>query len=202
MSKHTVNVPEYVAASGRRKFTAAQFLAEFQAVPGVPRWRRYRSPIRVIACLPDESRLVLHVRRSTQMRLLLCRRDLVLKSVSWGECGHARPGLLGVRGLFALNHAMHTGAVRRDGLSIVQHWMEHTSRSRGYLPGDFFDLLAFLEIRPIFTRKTALVAETETTTPPPASVSPPETLGIMSHVTKDITKGKSKGRKRPDERRR
>ena len=182
MSKHVVNVPEYVAANGRRKFTANQFLAEFEAVPGVPRWRRYSSPIRIIAILPDESRLVLHVRRSTQMRFLLCRRDLVFKSVSWGECGHARPGRLGVRGLFALAQAMHTGAVRKDGLSIVQHWIEHTSLSRGYLPGDFFDLLAFLEIRPLFTRKTAVTAAPESTTKPPAPVSPPETVYVMSHI--------------------
>jgi len=182
LSKHTVHVPDSVTRSGLRRFTASQFLAEFEAVPGVPLWRRYRSPIRVIACLPDESRLVLHVRRVVQMQMLLSRRDLVLKSVSWGECGHARPGKLGVRGLYALNHALNTAAVRRGGLSIVQHWMANTSRTRGALPGDFFDLLAFLEIRPIFTRQTALNAAPESTVPPPARVSPPETLSIMSYI--------------------
>ncbi len=148
MTKYIVN---YHGDTPRRKYTAGQFLAEFAECKGRSRVRDLRNPVRVVWVNSVEVPVVEKCRTAGAIFALFQRVAVAhgaICKLSWKGCtiGHA--------GLYALNHAIRTPALRKGGLNIVRHWLENRKGSMAPLGCDLSDLFDFLEIRPIFRGKT------------------------------------------------
>ena len=180
MTKHLVHVPEYVLSSRQLK-TAGQWLTECIIHKGRDKRRQFtfRSPLSVGYVTSDSlSHESLICPTSTDLFALFQRLQRcggVLIRLGWKEAK------IGAKGLYELNHAIHTFAIKKGGLNIVRHWLENRRGSMVPLAIDFPALLSFLEVRPIL-KKNSVPADT--------------TLSIMSHVRVDIMKRKTAGRKR------
>lgn len=148
MGKYRVYVPEF---TGRRKMTAAQWLAEFRMHKKGDRTRIFdlAFPVTVSVQADDNAKPKTKVcRTSTQIFSMLCEKGPVVR-LAW------RFGHVGANGLFALNKARTTGALRKDGLTIVHHWLATRPGFNRFMRDDLFSLLSFLEIRPVSRVKTA-----------------------------------------------
>lgn len=154
MGKHTVHVPESTLASDRRRMTAAQWLTEFRVnAPSEGRTSvfRFAAPVRLTFDQGDGLPRHEEFKESPSLfrRLYaLALADAVLISV------RSEGWKLNAKGLFTLNHALRTPAVRKGGLNIVRHYFDTRSANKIPLRGDFDALLSYLEVRPILTRKT------------------------------------------------
>jgi hypothetical protein len=191
MAKHVVNVPEY-ATSSRRMMTANQWLAEFAVRDAREKSRVliFADPVRVSYLEPlDDKPRVLVCRTSPTLFSLLERLAYaggILRAVSWR--GHS----LDAHGLFALNKANQTAAVRKGGLNIVRHWLENKTGTTVPLRGDFLALLSYLEIRPVSRVKTGK-NDSSTSTPdsaPAASTAIHYVSSRIRHNDKDLRGGK------------
>ncbi len=151
MPKYTVNVDEVMLRNGRQRLTAGQWLAQcrvYNKSEGRLLVFDLPEPITISAVKNDGEKPETKIcRKSWQILEMFCRGHLV--AVRW------RSGYLGPRGLHTLNTALNTAAVRKGGLNIVRHWLENRTGGGGFLREDFFALLSFLEIRPVFRVKTA-----------------------------------------------
>ena len=168
MTKHVVHVPES-AVSSRQLKTAGQWLTEFKVMDRAQKSRvhLFPSPVRVgfvhgAYTESDPQSLVCH----TSLALFALFQRLkfsggVICRLTWKGCR------IGPKGLYELNHAILTPAVRKGGLNIVRHWLENRRGSLTALAIDFPALLSYLEIRPIHK---------------PNSVIAPLTLSIMSII--------------------
>lgn len=195
MSKYTVHVDEAMTR-GFRKLTASQWLALTRVYPkseGRTRVFDLAEPITVSVVASDGGKPVTRVcRKSWQVLGMIFRPGLVV-ALRWRSAG------LGPHGLHAFNTARFTAAVRKGGLNIVRHWLEHRPQGRTFLRDDLFALLSFLEIRPVFTRKTPKTARPFASKP----TAPTKPNGIyyvhsyIGHNAKDLG-----GKKAPRVRRR
>lgn len=192
--KHIVHVPESSLAHGRRKFTAAQFLAEHKVRdPGEPPSRAFdlRPPITVRWTTrdrgPANQECVTKAARLFALIAEVAGAHGVILSVSC-SAWH-----LGPVGLFFLNRALYTYPHRQGGRNIVRCFVEDHPRIRVPLSGTFLDLLAFLEIRPV-SRVKRPISTSLTTSPisvPPAPNAIRYVHSRIGHKVKDL-----KGRKR------
>ena len=185
MPKYTVNVPD---SADFRRMTAAQWLAEYRVLEKGDRSRAFNlpAPVRVTVVGEDERTRTTTVCRTATELFALLNAPGLLGSVSWPG------GKLGPVGLYQLNTALLTPAIRKGGHNIVRHWLSTRKGATVPLGCDFAALLSFLEIRPLFTRKTPAPVES---TSAPALASPLSNnrpLDIMSHVGGDITSGAKK----------
>lgn len=152
MAKHTVNVDEAHFRS-RRRMTAHEWLTECRVEPGAyrrPAHFRFLSPVWLTFDQGEGRQRERFTESPALFRRLstLVSADAVLigvRSADWK---------LAPKGLFTLNHALRTPAVRKGGLNIVRHFLENQRGSRIALKGDFDALLSYLEIRPVFRAKT------------------------------------------------
>ena len=142
MPNYRVHVPDH---HSRRLMTSAQWLAECRVRDkNEPRTRVFDlpSPVHIqITAEDDRTRTVRTCRTSTQLFALLGKG--LVTACSWAGAK------LGAHGLYSLNRAIHTAAVRSGGRSIVRHWLETRTGPLQPLGGDFANLLSFLEIRPV-----------------------------------------------------
>ena len=144
MSKFTVYVPE---GNDRRLMTRNQWLTEcVVSEPGQsPRYLIFTHPVKIHAELNGEVLPMESFEKSTELfRYLdtLARQKAVLTSV------HSRVWYLAASGLFELNTALRTPALRKGGANVVRHFLENQKGGRTPLRGSFDALLSFLEIRP------------------------------------------------------
>ncbi len=166
---------------GRQLKTAGQWLAEFKVHD---KGRKSQvcvlnPPVRVGYVTSDnlsQQSLVCH--SSTGLfalfqRLHLCRGVIV--RLGW------KGAKLGAKGLYDLNHAIHSFAVKKRGLNIVRHWLETERGCLTATRSDFPALLSYLEVRPILKKNCLPVSET---------------LSIMSNKRLDIRRSRKTGRKR------
>lgn len=153
--KHTVHVTE-ADLRNRRKMTAGEWLSATKVYDrdGPTRVYDLPAPVRVAYVEADErtARAETLKKAPALFRLLdvIGRAKATITAVTW------KTGRIGPGGLYALNHAIKTHAVRKGGLNIVRSWLENRPGSRVPFGSDFLDLLSYLEIRPIHkTSKTA-----------------------------------------------
>lgn len=164
MTKFVVN---YYGDTPRRKYTAGQFLAEFAEVAGRSRVGDLRKPVRVVWVNSVEVPVVEICRTASAIFALFQRVAIASGAIcrlSWIGC------TIGPAGLYALNYALRTPALRKGGLNIVRHWLENRKGTMAPLGCDLAALFDYLEIRPIFRAKTQKKSESAPTpTPSPES---------------------------------
>lgn len=124
--------------------TARQWLTECKVHSG-ERSRVFDlpSPVHVVHVAEDDLTVTRRrCRTSTDLFALFFTPGIIVR------CAWA--GLqLGPHGLYELNYARFTGAVKVNGLNIVHHWLVNRPGMRTALGCDFAALLSFLEIRPV-----------------------------------------------------
>lgn len=175
MSKYVVN---YHGETPRRKYTAGQFLAEFAEVHGRSRVRDLRKPVRVVWVNSVEEPVVEICRTASAIFALFQRVAVASGAIcrlSWKGC------TIGPAGLYALNHAIRTPALRKGGLNIVRHWLENRKGSMAPLGCDLSDLFDYLEIRPIYRGKRRDKAP-----PSPTETQSPEAKDAIDYVYNTI----------------
>ncbi len=154
MGVYRVNFSE-ADLSNRRLMTANQVLAEFSVWHGRARSSvlRLRHPVSVVTVGRDELTRTRHaVKLAPDLFRLLdqcARDDQMIVSLGW------RGVKLGPHGLYALNAAVRTAALKKGGRNIVRHWLEDVKGSIIPTRSQFKDLLDFLEVRPISTSTVA-----------------------------------------------
>lgn len=181
-------------SNGFDRMTVNEFLARYAVRTEETTVFTLPSPVRLRWIEKDDRTPGTAVcRRSTALfRQLqaIAATGAIITAVAW------RGAKIGALGLYSLNYALRTPRGHKRGINIVRAFLEDRPGPRTPLRVDWPALLDYLEIRPIFTRKRA-----ESKKPAPAqstalSVLSSRTLTIMSHKDGDITKGKTRSRKR------
>ena len=154
MPTYRVFIPERFSPC-RRKMTEQQFLAEhciYDRSDGITRVFDLPHPVRIEITAPDDRTCKVKTCRTSTELFGLFGEPGLITSLSWQNVR------LGTSGLYALNYALHTGAVRKDGLNIVRHWLENRTGHSQPLGCDFAALLSFLEIRSIARHRKRSIA--------------------------------------------
>lgn len=191
--QYLVHLDDHMLRNGIKKMTANQWLAstriykKSERLSDSPIWRLGEA---ITVWLSDSD--------GQPLRRIICKKVSELFSVIDRKCTvkdiivrmRWKSGEIGPHGLFVLNSARRQPAFRKDGYNIICTLGHDGPRMRN----DFFDVLAALEIRPVFRGKTP---KPGTPSLPHKIVKAAATLNIMSNPTKDITKSRFGGKKPP-----
>lgn len=161
-----VYIPDDLDGRDPRRMSAREWLNEFICSPRAERTRVFDLPggVRLGWVAPDERTKKREIHR-TSLELFRAFKNHaaaedVLVRCSW-------PGArLGPQGLWQLNWALRTTAKRAGGLNIVRDFLATRPGGSQPLRCDWPALLAYLEIRPIFTLKPTPAPSTPTTPVP------------------------------------
>lgn len=181
MAEYLLEVGENTLARDRRRMTVGQWLVALSArEKGVPQGRTrifdLREPVTVSVVTKDGDKPLTKVCRKSWQLLGMFSKGVIV-ALRW------RSGGIGPHGLYALNSALRTAALRKGGVSIVRHWLETRREGTPFLRNDLFALLAYLEIRPVFGGKPAKIRALPTLSTLKKSVLP---LYIMSIIYIDV----------------
>jgi hypothetical protein len=137
--------------------SAGEFLTEFrlnEKGDTFDRHFKFSSPVTVVSVDPER---VMVRERFTQAPSLFRHLDALAHAGAVVVSLKSRTWTIDACGLYAINAALRTSAVRKGGLNIVRHFLASRSHTGTPIGGDFDALLSFLEIRPVYTNNAALL---------------------------------------------